>query len=284
MNKDAQKIIGWLSVLFIIIGALFVWITWEQETVGVDSAPAVTDVLESPTPTPTEEIRIVFVDDIPVAVMTDLPTATPTNTVAPTATPTEMPTATPTMDQKPTKAVKPTNTPTPTEKPKQSESVRYTKGSAGTREADTDGTHGYKPWARHTAVTNKSSRQYKLEQIAITDAVGRRVVKDPNGEWRFLIALPVYWAGGTAEDIGRCVDIKMANGAVLKCVLADIKKIENSQGGQGKYGKKGEIIEVICDKSKLIDAVRDSGDASRFGAEWVGDVKEVTALDLFIKF
>lgn len=280
MNKDAQKIIGWLTVLFVGIASLFIWVTWEQESAGGTSVPAEP---ETETPTPTEPpVKIVFENEIPVAVAF---TATPTETPAPTATPTVTPTIAPTateMPKKPTNTPKPTNTTPPT--PKAQNTAKYEKGTPGTRKAETNGKHGYKPWARHTAVTNKKSRQYKLEQVATTDDLGRRIVKDPNGEFRYLVALPVYWAGGTEQDIGRCVDITMVNGAVLKCVLADVKKIENSQNGEGKYGEAGEIIEVICEQSKLIAAVRNGGDASKFGKDWEGDVKSITAYDLFIDF
>lgn len=280
MNKGIRSLligggIGCVLILFSI------WVSGIQHDVGEKSGKP-TEAAEYVAPSPTEDLSIVFVDDIPMAVSLS-PTQTPPPTATPTYTPT--PTVAPTATEKPRRATstpKPTNTPTPTKKPQNT--AKYEKGTAGTKYAEVNGKHGYKPWARHTAVTNKKSPQYRLEQIAKTDELGRRIVKDPNGEWRYLIALPVYWAGGTYADIGRCVDIQMANGAVLKCVLADIKKIEHSQGKQGKYGSHGEIIEVICDKEKLIPAVKNSGDASKFGTEWQGDVKSVTAYDMFIDF
>lgn len=283
MSKDAKAILGWLSLFGLVVAALVIWITCVQLDGGVESAAPPDAIAERPTPTD-EPVRIVFDDGIPTAVaFTSAPT--PTNTPRPTNTP--MPTATtvPTERAKtPTQSVskpKPTNTPKPTATPTQG--VKYSNGVVGTKTVDSTG-HAWKPWARHTAVTDKKSSQYRLEQIAKTDDLGRRVVKDENGEWRFLVALPVYWAGGSQQDIGRCVDIKMVNGRTLKCVLADVKKVEHSINGKGMFGSKGEIIEVICDQAQLAEAVRKSGDASGFGGAWVGEIDSVTVLDMFIKF
>lgn len=287
MNRNAKSILGWTSLAGAMVAGFMVWITIEQEQVA-NTSPAPTESV-SYMPTPTDEpIRIEFIDGIPTAVQTvERASFSETCSIAPTSTPTVVPaTATPTQAptaaQERTPTPKPTNTPVPTKKTTQAPKTTYTKGTAGTRYAETNGTHAWKPWARHTAVTDKSSPQWRLEQIAETNEIGIRVVKDPNGEYRYLVALPVYWAGGTYEDIGRCVDIVMVNGATLKCVLADTKKIEHSQNGEGKYGAHGELIEVICEKAKLAPAVRNGSDASRLGAEWEGEVEKVIAYDMFI--
>lgn len=280
MNKGIRSLligggIGCVLILFSI------WVSGIQHDVGEKSGKP-TEAAEYVAPSPTEDLSIVFVDDIPMAVSlsptpTPPPTATPTNTPTPTVAPTatEKP-------KKPTSTPKPTNTPTPTKKPQNT--AKYEKGTAGTKYPEVNGTHAWKPWARHTAVTKKKSPQYRLEQVAKTDEKGIRIAKDPNGEWRYLVALPVYWAGGSDSDIGRCVDIQMVNGSVLKCVLADTKQIEHSLNGEGKYGAHGEIIEVICEKAKLAPAVRNGSDASRLGKEWEGEVKSITAYDMFIDF
>ena len=194
-------------------------------------------------------------------------TSTPTNT--PTQAPTDTPTPVPTA----------TNTPAPTNTPTQ----KPTAGTVGVKQAEVNGTHGWKPWAWFTACNDRSMPQWRLQQLAKTDEMGRRIVQDPLGEWRFCVALPVYWAGGTSDDIGRCFDLIMANGATLKCVLGDTKKLENSINGAGKYGKgHNEMVEVQVDGSVLYWEVGQRGDASFFGADWQGDVAEVVVLDMFI--
>lgn len=201
------------------------------------------------------------------------PTYVP-NTPTPTVTHTQAPTATLT----PT----PTNSPTPTPKP--TESPRSASERViGERYCEVNGTHGWKPLAWYTAVNDRSAPQWRLQQIAKTAENGVRVVQDPNGEWRYCVALPVYWAGGTHYDIGGCMDIYMANGAVLKCVLGDTKRVRKSVNGEGKYGiGHNEVIEVQCDLSKIPPYALQRGDASFIGAEWEGEVVKIVVLDMFI--
>lgn len=209
-----------------------------------------------------------------------LVTATPTET--PTASPTKVPTASPTRTQEPSNAPSTTNSPLPTIT-SLFEDFTTSYGTPGRRKAEVNGTHGWKPLAWYTAVNDRTMPQWRLQQIAKTDERGLRIVKDPNGEWRYCVALPVYWAGGSSDDIGRCVDIIMANGATLKCVLGDTKRVWKSVNGEGKYGVgHNELIEVQCDLSKMNPIVPQMGDASYIGPEWEGDVAEVIALDLFI--
>lgn len=205
-----------------------------------------------------------------------------TSTSFPVETPTEFPTEAPTEAPTATNKPMPTNTPLPTNTPTE-EAPRASQGIVGTKKCEVNGMHSWKPWAWYTAITVVNSPQYRLQQIAKTDEKGIRIVLDPNGEWRYCVALPVYWAGGTSKDIGRCFDLIMENGHTLKCVLGDTKKIEHSLRGEGKYGRKGEIIEVQCDGSKIPDIVRKMGNASYFGEEWMGEVSEVRVLNFFIK-
>jgi hypothetical protein len=222
------------------------------------------------------------------------PTATDTPTPAPTATETPTPTkgpktsATPTFTATP--SPEPTNTPTP--KPTKTPTPKPTKTptpagekkttAAGTKKVERGG-HDWKPYARHTAITAKSSPQYALQKKAKTDDNGLRYVYDPEGVKRYCVALPVYWAGGTLEDIGRCFDVVMENGAILHCCLGDLKKREHSQNGAGKFGAHGELLEFQVDQSKLPDIVRKCGDISRLGGAFEGEAVEIRVFDLFIE-
>ena len=144
------------------------------------------------------------------------------------------------------------------------------------------GNHSWKPWARHTAITNKSSQQYKLQKKAKTDSNGLRYCIDKNGEKRYCVALGVYWCGGNPEDIGRCFDVVMENGAILKCCLGDVKKVKNSQKGEGKFGSKGELLEFQAEGAKLVKVVKESGDVSRLGGAFEGNAKKIIVYNEFI--
>lgn len=272
MEKNYMSLILEMIGVGIIVIAVLMLFTSMQE-----DAPSVPhyDPTSTPTPTSADLIRVEFVEDMPVAysvTVTLVPTPTATAAPVPTATPTEVPaTATP----KPTKRVA---TPTPTT----AKVVPYPTGYPHTRKVDDPDKHAWKPYARYTMITAVCSREYALQQIARTAENGLRVVVDPNGVERYCIALAPQWAGGQSVDIGRCIDIKMANGETLHCVLGDCKKHEHTQGKQGYYGSKGELIEFIADQAALPDNVRNGGDVSALGGAFAGAAKSVTVLDLYI--
>jgi hypothetical protein len=239
------------------------------------AAPEVTETIACGSIVPIEESpaaaeRAVFEQ---TCTNTPTPTKGPKTSATPTFTATPSPEPTNTPTPKPTSTPKPTKTPTP--KPTKK------AGTVGSKKVPQGG-HDWKPYARHTAITAKSSPQYALQKIAKTDENGLRYVVDQYGVKRLCVALPVYWAGGTLEDIGRCFDVKMANGATLHCVLGDLKKIEHSQNGEGKFGSNGELLEFQVEQSKLPDIVRKCGDISRLGGAYEGEAVEITVCDYFI--
>lgn len=220
--------------------------------------------VEEPTPKRTEDPddktgRIYWADpDAPDV------TAAITNTPSPTATP--WPTSTPKPTQTPTSTPEPSTTPEPT--PKQAG-----KG------------HTFKPYTRYTAYNLKSSQQYKLQKAAWTETrTGIRIVTDPNGVDRYCVALGTAWAGGQPKHIGRCLDVYMVNGALLHCVLADVKRQEDTVDGANLYGKtNNDILEFIVDGQKISQAVKTTGNVSNAGPEFVGGVERIEVFDLWIE-
>ena len=75
-------------------------------------------------------------------------------------------------------------------------------------------TSGFKSYMPYTAITSKSSPQYKLQQIAYTGTYGIRQYDN-----RYCVAI------GTAfnADVGTYFDLILANGTVIPCIVADIK-------------------------------------------------------------
>lgn len=241
-------------------------IVWKQEAAAEDPEEltcTISEKMHEPTPTVTS-------------------TPTPEPTAAPTATNTPTPKPTKTPTPKPTKAPTPKPTKTPTPAPiRNTDADGYKPGTTGTKTVKQGG-HAWKPYARYTAITAKNSPQYRLQKIAKTDSNGLRYVYDPEGVKRYCVALPVYWAGGTYADIGRCFDVVMANGAVLHCCLGDIKKQEHSQDGAGRFGSRGELLEFQVDQKELPEIVRNAGDISKLGGDFEGEAKEIRVFDFFI--
>lgn len=195
-------------------------------------------------------------------------TPAPAPDPTPTMTPSPVPTSTPTPTMTPTPSPTPTATPTPTP-------VYVVK--------EVEAGHKFKPFTGFWAYTAKGSAQYKLQKIAKTDErTGIRVVTDKHGEDRYCIALGTYWAGGHPEHIGRCIDVVMVNGAVLKCVLADVKRQEHTKGQRNRYGlDNNDILEFIVDERYLPSGVY--GDMSAAGPEFEGDVSHMVIYDFWIE-
>ena len=229
--------------------------------------------VEEPTPKRAEDPddktgRIYWADpDAPevTAAITNTPTQLPTQTTIPTqipTIPTHCPTSTP----------EPTTTPEPTPASSRTQPVERKN-------------HNFKPYTRYTAYNLKSSQQYKLQKAAWTETrTGIRIVTDPNGVDRYCVALGTAWAGGQPKHIGRCLDVYMENGAVLHCVLADVKRQEDTVEGANLYGKTyNDVLEFIVDGQKISQAVKTTGNVSNAGPEFVGGVERIEVFDLWIE-
>lgn len=254
------SIAGLLFVAFIFAACLS-----EEEPTPIEQEDLETGrVVWKEAPAAVEEndnITIIFDENgIPLATLSDIVTesTTPTATKAPT------PTA--------------TKAPTPTAATPKKSGNGYLPGIPGTYLAETNGTHAFKAWTHYKMYNDKSSEQYRLQQIAHDDDHGIRVVTDSAGVDRYCIALGTAWAGGKPADIGRCIDVYMQNGAVLHCVLADVKRVEDTQGGACLYDKiNGGLLEFIVNQYKI-----PGYDVSVIGGAFAGEVIEVWVLDMFI--
>lgn len=209
------------------------------------------------TPTPQDGIDIIFIDGIPTATL---------NYTQETPTPTQKP-----------EEFAPTETPTP-----RTPSLKgYNEGIPGTYDAGPNGTHTRKPYTAYTCYNMERSAQYQLQKIAETDErTGIRVVRDAEGQKRYCIALGTAWAGGTQKDIGRCVEIVMQNGAVLHCVLADVKKVEDTIDSACMYGlTNNDLIEFIVSTKALPATAKTSGDCSYCGDEFSGEAVRIVVYE-----
>ena len=216
---------------------------------------------------------------------TQVATLTPTST--PTPTPTDIPTPTPTPSPEPTPTPTPTPSPTPspTPTPKTPVANVYGKGKPGYYKCEVNGTHAFKIGTDYRAYTAKNSQQRKLVDISRTDErTGIRIVTDPYGVDRYLVALGTAWCGGSPSDIGRCVDIYMKNGATLYCVLGDVKKVEDTINRECRYGTNhNELIEFIMDTPKLPKQTQISSNYDYCGDEFRGEATSMMVYDYFIE-
>ena len=188
--------------------------------------------------------------------------------------PTEIPTESPTPS--------PTMTPSPTFTPSPSPSPSLTPSPIPEGKAVEKG-HAFKPYTGYWAYNLKGSAQHSLQKVCYSAENGIRVAVDPYGVERYCVALGTFWAGGHPQDIGRCLDVYMINGAVLHCVLADVKQEKHTKGN--KYGKtNNDLLEFIVDERKLAKAVKECGNVSKAGAEFEGDAWQIVVLDFYVEF
>lgn len=130
-----------------------------------------------------------------------------------------------------------------------------------------------KSYMDYRTITSKSSRQYKLQQIAYTGDDGIRMV---NG--RYCIALGSYYT----TKIGQYVDIELENGVIIPCILADCKSDRHTDSLH-QIHKDGSVVEFVVDTKLLPRLVKLMGDVSYMN-EWKSQVVNVKVYDKIEKF
>lgn len=135
---------------------------------------------------------------------------------------------------------------------------------------DVPKTRGFKSYMPYTAITNKNSKQYKLQQIASTGAYGIRTV---NG--RLLCAI------GTAfnADIGTYIDLILEDGFVIPCIVGDVKSPRHTDSSNMITMHNGCVSEFIIDSKALHKSIKKSGDVSSCNENWSGCVRAIVVYD-----
>ena len=135
---------------------------------------------------------------------------------------------------------------------------------------DVPKTKGFKSYMPYTAITNKKSKQYKLQQIASTGNYGIRVI-----DGRYLVAI------GTAfnADVGTYVDLILEDGFVIPCVVGDVKSPRHTESNNMVTSANGCVSEFITDPKALYRPVKQSGDISSCSENWEGCVRAIIVYD-----
>ena len=131
---------------------------------------------------------------------------------------------------------------------------------------DVPKTRGFKSYMPYTAITNKKSKQYKLQQIASTGAYGIRVVDS-----RYLVAI------GTAFNakVGTYIDLILEDGFVIPCIVGDVKANKHTDSTNMITMHNGCVSEFIIDSKELHKSIKKSGDVSSCNENWNGCVRAI---------
>lgn len=125
--------------------------------------------------------------------------------------------------------------------------------------------NSFKSYMSYKAITDKTSRQYKLQQSATTDEYGLRKIDD-----RYCIAVGTYYG-----DVGEEIDVVMKNGAILECIISDIKDDRDTNNKNQKHKVDGSVVEFVVDTKKLDRLVKKMGDISYINEMFSGEIAHI---------
>lgn len=129
---------------------------------------------------------------------------------------------------------------------------------------------GFKSWMPYTAITNRSSKQYKLQQMASTGTYGIRCV---NG--RYCIAVGT----GVNAGVGQYVDLVLKNGTVISCIVGDLKANCHTQSNNLITIHSDCCSEFIISSSALNHNARRDGDMSSACDSWDSRVVKIRVFE-----
>lgn len=133
---------------------------------------------------------------------------------------------------------------------------------------------GFKSFMGYRAITNTSSKQYKIQdQYAYTGTFGIRQV-----DGKFCVAL------GSAVNVsmGTYVDLVLENGTIINCILADQKDDIHTLDDNLTTAANGCVSEFIVDTSAIPSLAAAMGDISYSCEDWQSPVSEIHVYDFNI--
>ena len=126
---------------------------------------------------------------------------------------------------------------------------------------------GRKSYESYTAITDKSSMQYQLQQLAVTNEDAFRMIDD-----RYLVAIGTYFEA----PCGSVIDIILENGTIIPAIVGDIKSDADTDIWH-IFTENGCATEFIVDAEKTNAQL--TGDVSSLYAEWQSKVKAIRVYD-----
>lgn len=136
--------------------------------------------------------------------------------------------------------------------------VKETPYNYELKELPKEATGEFKTYMDYRKITNKSSKQWALQQLAETDENGFRVF---NG--KYLVAVGTYYS----KEVGKEMRITLEDGKEINVMIGDIKQDEHTDKNNQYVPANGNIIEFIVDVDKLDPLTKKLGNVSNSGLE-----------------
>lgn len=132
------------------------------------------------------------------------------------------------------------------------------------------GHNGMKTFMSYTAITDKTSNQYALQQMAYTDDMGFRKIND-----RYCVAI------GTAfnASVGQIFDAVLENGTIIQCIVGDIKDNKDTDISN-IFTSQGCCLEFIVDIKELDGTIKTLGDCSTKCENWASPCYKYIVYDI----
>lgn len=127
---------------------------------------------------------------------------------------------------------------------------------------------GMKTFMDYRAITDESSKQYALQQLAVTDNHGFRKFQD-----KYIVAVGTHYA----KEVGKELIVTIGDAYEIKVVVGDIKRNKDTDVLNQYATLSGNIIEFIVDEDKLTNKVLRTGDVSSLGL--YGPITKIEEVD-----
>ena len=128
----------------------------------------------------------------------------------------------------------------------------------------------FKTYMDYRKITDKSSKQWALQEQAWTEGRGFRKI----GE-HFLVAVGTFYA----DEVGKELLIELEDGQRIKAIVGDIKQDKHTDPTNRYVPVNGNIVEFIVDVEKLNPEVIKRGDVSWLGLN--GKIKSIWEVERY---
>lgn len=130
----------------------------------------------------------------------------------------------------------------------------------------------FKTYMDYRKITDKNSKQWKLQEQAWTEGRGFRKI----GE-HFLVAVGTFYA----DEVGKELLIEFEDGERIKAIVGDIKQDKHTDPMNQYVPVNGNIVEFIVDTKKLDPEVVRRGDVSWLGMN--GKIKSIWEVERYAR-